>query len=804
MPTVDVKFNNGLNTSRDRSDLDDGELVTATGIEYMPGDPVRAWKVKGRSAFSDTSSAAKIKGVALALFDSGGTDRLLALSGTTVYSATPGSTGTFSSLITGLDSSTSTLSAAHWNDRWYLADGVDKNRVVESDGTVRTMGMVSPQTAPIATAQTTQPELRPTASGSTFTNPELAYDTSLDRADYLDSYASGTLSAAGTTTETYTTFSGTTTTSSHKLYVKWGLAAAQIRDNVVDGPDRSTSDAGFDVSVTITWSENGGTTFPNTLATYSNLTSAQAATTEFASVTDALTLETDVQVKCSMTYNSGTTTATLRIYDIRVSAGGSTVQSASANGGHFYAISEYDASRGLESPVGAQSNTVTLDGSTHTSVGVTLPAAAQNSTTTHFRVYRTVDGGAAYQLGLIGSAAAGEASNSFIDTFDTWTADQQAIPLRRMLTVTEAEATTRYDLDNEPPAFAHLNVFQGSLVGLRSDQPRNMRYTPPGIPESWPEIYVFDKFPLEERDQLIATVTVGDVLLVAAQGAMIRGTALPLVDNNLYRSPEFVKLSGHPGCVGRYAITAYSVAGESRAAWVSRYGIYITNGVQSHRITDDLDWASTVSVANLSTSVLHWDKDRLVLIFAYDSDGGGTNDRYLLIHMDPVHRKPNGQPKITGPHYGSINCMASGEVSGVQRIYSGHVSDGIVYLENNGNTDASNAYDSSGTVPLSIKTGRRYGPDRRDLAFKDASYRHTDWGSGQTATISFTVGRDTSNNETLSKTLALSSQKGEQVWIGRSGEFFEIQIDHTGSARGAIQDARHEVRLMGSSGEANP
>ena len=115
----------------------------------MRGDN-RAWKIPGRAAFADTGSGAKIKGLALAKFDNG-TDYLLALSGTTLYKATVGATGTFASVGSAgenLSASADRLESAHMNDRWYLANGADAMRVISNTGTVRTAGMVTPDAAP--------------------------------------------------------------------------------------------------------------------------------------------------------------------------------------------------------------------------------------------------------------------------------------------------------------------------------------------------------------------------------------------------------------------------------------------------------------------------------------------------------------------------------------------------------------------------------------------------------------------------------------------------------------------------------
>ncbi len=97
-----------------------------TGGYYRKNDPHQVWPIPDRDVFGSAGSTI-VKGIAICQFDSGGTDKLLANIGTTVVAATPGATGTFSSLITGLNASATRFTACHQDDRWYLGNGYDKN-----------------------------------------------------------------------------------------------------------------------------------------------------------------------------------------------------------------------------------------------------------------------------------------------------------------------------------------------------------------------------------------------------------------------------------------------------------------------------------------------------------------------------------------------------------------------------------------------------------------------------------------------------------------------------------------------------
>jgi hypothetical protein len=249
--------------------------------------------------------------------------------------------------------------------------------------------------------------------------------------------------------------------------------------------------------------------------------------------------------------------------------------------------------------------------------------------------------------------------------------------------------------------------------------------------------------------------------------------------------------------VGVYAATEVALDGQHRAAWVSTEGVYLTNGFTAQRITRDLDWDSTVDVASLGTAVLHWDKKRSALVLAYDSDGGGTNDRWLLLHMEELK---DGLPRISGPHYGAINCLTSGKVSGVRRLYSGHVSDGNVYLEDNGRTDASQAY--SGTqVPTIVTWHQDWGANMVEV--DTLRIGHADLGTGETATLAMTFERDSDGDtqqQAETKTVTMNGRRGTDVFVGRSGERAEWTLTYTGSGSGHIREIVAQVQGGSSEG----
>ena len=777
MPPVLYSLNNGYVSSRDRRFRRPGELNPATGVYYKKGDTERAHKIGGRTSFDTLDAgAAKVLGVHVAQFDSGGTDRLLAYSGTSLESATPGLTGTFAELIGSLDSSATHMTVAHYDDRQYWGNAYDTNRVIENDGTTYNMGMQSPVEALTATASD--------SSGTASTNRasgEVGTGGFTDEANGRDgddsgTFAYATLSAAGTAVVQWEWSANAD--ANRVVYVKYAVAGAQdppSDSGPFDFGKGGAISADYQVSVKIEKSEDDAGAW----TTISNNRVDGPITDKI--VQSAVTANSDlVRIRVTFTYHLGTAQATCRVYDVRITDG-SSAATFSTTTGLYYAYSEWDDDRGRGSPKGPVTDLVTL--STQNQVALTLPSSAQNSTATHWRIWRTTDGGSQPQgLGLIGEIPIAE--TSFIDDFTT-DKDTEAVPVYPLVRVSDPDsnATLYFDRDVAPPSAKHMNVYEGSVIMTNREKPRVLRWTEPGRPESSPEINLIENFDFPEHDILVGTMNVSESLIVLAQDLVLRVDGLPSIINGQFNASDVNPLRGQPGCVGIYAFTSFSVQGESRGAWVSRFGIHITNGFSTQRITSDLDWESDVDVASLGSAVLRFDQERDVLIFAYDSDGGGTNDRFLLFHMSPEHQKQGIGPKIGGPHYGSINCLASAVVGGVNRVYSGHVSDGNVYVEDNGATDASSAY--SGTqVPMIL--GVQDDFEGRNGEIHDGGIEHTNFGSGQTCTLSFSTVRDSDGEvrtQTVSKTPSLHGDSRSDFFIGRSGSRIDFTITHTGAAQ---------------------
>lgn len=776
-------FSNGYVSARDPYDMLPGEMQRALGMTYRPGDS-RAWKQLGRTAFGTVLASNEIKGLALCLFDDG-SDKLVAYSGTALYGATPGTTGTFTALATGLSASGETLTAVQQDDRWYLGNGVDRNRVLKSDGTVRLHGLQSPSTAPtVAVGSGAGTTANPTANSGSFTNPTFAYDGD------DTTFASATRTSAGSTTHTWTWAANTA--SSKQLEVRYWLSGLPIQDDSIDRNlgTGGQVDSGFKVTILFEKSENAGVDWTPILEVTRTAppTGAHVLSSNLGS--GSITLH----FRATLTYISGINPATLQILTTRTKTGSAaTALSAVVR----YAVTwvnnnDLNGSEVAQGPPSSYSAAATLvAASGHNQVLVTQPANPE-AAATHWRIYRVPDGQAATIANGVLIAEKDISETTFLDDFSLAADFASGAVIPQI-----ALGDIIFPRDSPPPAFAFMWVHRGSVFGLSEAFPRSMRYSESGFPESFPEFYVIPAYNLDEHDRLLCGASLGLTSVIFAEGVVLAVDDPPRVVDGEFDAGQALPIKGHPGCVGRMAMTPYSVAGEARAAWVSPFGVYTTNGSTCERISDDLDWEGEVSEATLGSAVLKWDAKYLRLIFEFDSDGDGVNDREAFIHMG--HYKESGQPKWSQPTPKRTSALAHGLIESRYRRYSGHPTDGVVYLEESGGEDAA----TGEPVAMDIETGEQ-STGRMDSACLKVNLLHSDWGEGESGTLTVSAHRgSTGTAQVVTKTVSLEGRRGHEVMVARAGEKFSYRFRHSTDGAGAILGVEPEMERQGRSGSAN-
>jgi hypothetical protein len=792
-----LMMNQGLNTAQDRSFLDLGELTLATGAYYRPGDTFRLWKILGRTTYGDAYAAtSNAVGLAHFAFDNGA-DKLIVhntagefhMSTITSGDATA---GTFATLTTGLTIGATILSWAHFDNKWYFSNAKDRPFVLKDDNTLRKMGMMDPNSDPIATATTgtyTGRVTTATFTGSEWSAPTLGYDGDLDTKAFA---WMRDVDPANTEKTIVFSAAAASTASNRVAIVNWSLRGLMMYG---DEPYRPTREREFRVKTTFWKSEDNGGSWTTILdGTYQVARPLQSLQTPISADSD----QVQIRARITQLLSNPTRSAALQVHDTRITNDGFTPIFTSTDG-VFYGIAEYSEVDDLESPL-VISNLVTF--ASQNVVNLSLPTKV-NDHATHFKIYRTHDGGRApgdfRMLDLIDIT-----ETSWTDTFafDKDSVGGEVPPLLK-LQITDT-INQYYPSNSAPEAFKSIVEYQNFLVAISEQFPRRLSYSMPGEPEYWPVLYQVVDFPLKEHDKLTALGVAGDLLLVAAEEALIVINGLPELEAQSYARANMTVLRGAPGCVGPKAMVEYSLHGEPRVVYVSEQGIYETNGHTIRELSSDLDWANTVNLGTLQNTWMFWDKEDQIMKVGLDTTGDALPDREYWIHLADEHRKQNGRPKITGPHYSSKTNEVGGRVpDGRYRVYSlDNDSTGTVYHEKDGGTDSGNFYNTLSQVPLDARTGRIYGPQLHEWAVDFPTVRHTSWNNTALA-VSWIVGRDEiGESDTALNTMTISTQGQTKFVVARSGEWHEVRVQSTanagaGASIGSFEHSAIPMNLQG-------
>jgi hypothetical protein len=307
---------------------------------------------------------------------------------------------------------------------------------------------------------------------------------------------------------------------------------------------------------------------------------------------------------------------------------------------------------------------------------------------------------------------------------------------------------------------------------------------------------------MPEHDFLMGTMTVGDSLIILANGGVMTMSSLPLANNEgILSSSETRRLDGAPGCVGHRAFTSFGPDGPLMGAWISAVGVHVTTIAQHTRISNDINWKALVNVSTLDQAILTWDEERQILVMDYDSDNDGYNDHCLFFHMSQDHQKQNGRPKITGPHYRKANCVAKANLTGEWLWWTGSL-DRNIYNEWDGSiVDHSYVYNVSGIVPMIVKSGKIYDDvNYAELNTLKIVVRHDNF-NGTVGTLRYDYGRDSQlRSSSVTKNLSLSGVCQSEVFIGRQSEWAQFTISHLTSGQGSIGSIKLLTAQAGDAG----
>jgi len=305
------------------------------------------------------------------------------------------------------------------------------------------------------------------------------------------------------------------------------------------------------------------------------------------------------------------------------------------------------------------------------------------------------------------------------------------------------------------PSATTGDIFSGSLVLNDILNPSLIRYSLAGAPESFPKPYEM-KFNSRKKDIVTCIRRVGQILVVGMRDSIKRVNYLPTeADVDFGRGLAHEDIVTDHGIVGPHAATLCDITGTGVVLVYAAYnGFYYTDGITSRPLNLDIKIGDLVNSATLGTAVLRAYPKEKWLVFYYCPNGAShtKNTRAIVFHYSPDKIKEGGYLPALGPLTISGRAAAETLISGVSYLLTAHDSNGKVYVEDSGTTQASGyqVHNSVGTLadapiqPL-IRTRRIYPSGfERDAREQRIYVLHDALGSASvTATSNTTDGSTT-------------------------------------------------------------
>jgi hypothetical protein len=408
-------------------------------------------------------------------------------------------------------------------------------------------------------------------------------------------------------------------------------------------------------------------------------------------------------------------------------------------------------------------------------VVVTVTGTSANARADKIRWYRSTDGGGYPDGGLIQTTAIGTTQITDTDT----TTSSLAVPQYGIISIGGLDT----DRDEAPGAMSIIfGPYQDSLLGVATAEPRVLRFTPAGYPDSWPSGY---SVPLEtaRRDQIVAGVVLPGRVGVFCNDSTHVIYRLPRDSDSIFAAGESQELvTDARGCVSRRGATVFTPPGVGAlAAWVARDGIWASNLTSSPvPVTDRIDWEDRVDIDALVNCRLLDDPLNRRLIFVHRREDDTTHNTGIW-YLDYQQFQERGIRTTFADHGPLVDAITIGAADGLRHVVSldSRASNGQVYMESNQDVDDSQLRDSSGSVRFRVRTKEFLpGGPRKSASLGKATWMHD---AGPTPiTHRFYFNRRDDNPEV--KLLPLpGTRNGSAVVLGRDVNSVSLEIESSGT-----------------------
>jgi hypothetical protein len=173
-----------------------------------------------------------------------------------------------------------------------------------------------------------------------------------------------------------------------------------------------------------------------------------------------------------------------------------------------------------------------------------------------------------------------------------------------------------------PPAASTGDMFEDCLVINSANEPALIRWSYPGLPESFPATYFID-FETRDNDVVRLVKTVNNRLIVGLDNSLWRVNYLPSErDASFDRGKAIEALSKQYGVVNPMCACTFTLdGGNEELAFVSHKGIHSTDGAVFYDRGGNLDWRDVVPLgSNTRNIALINDAENARLLFFYQND----------------------------------------------------------------------------------------------------------------------------------------------------------------------------------------
>lgn len=438
-------------------------------------------------------------------------------------------------------------------------------------------------------------------------------------------------------------------------------------------------------------------------------------------------------------------------------------------------VTEYDSVRGIESIHGSTVNTGSF--SSLDSIIWTVTGVSANPRANQLRWYRSVDGGGFPDGGLIQTTAIGTTQI----TDNSAVTGTLNVPQYSIISIGGLDT----DRDEAPPVLSTIfGPYQDSILGVSVDEPRVLRFTPSGFPDSWPSGY---GIPLEtSRHDAIQT----GVVLPGRIGVFTNDSVHVIY--RLSRDSDSIFAAGEAqdiitderGCPSRRGATFFSPSGAPAfAAFTARDGIWLTDLVPSSSpipVTDKIDWEGRVDISNLSSCRLMDDPQNRRLIFIHRRAADTTHNTGLW-YLDYQEFQTRGI-RITFADHGPLaDAVTIPTTDGLRRVasFDSRSGNGQVYIEANQDVDDSQLRDTAGSVRfrMRVKEFLPAGP-RETVHLGEATWMH-DAGPARIEHRFFYDRRD--NNPVVNVMPDSTTRNASSVGLNRDVNSVSLEIESTGT-----------------------